>query len=79
MMPGVAMCANAYEVAEGVDALVVCTEWNEFKQLDLGRIKLSMKQPVVVDGRNLYDPQRMAALGFQYRGMGRRVNGSHSG
>jgi UDPglucose 6-dehydrogenase len=60
-----------YQVAEGVDAVVVCTEWNEFKQLDLSRIKDSMKHPIVVDGRNLYDPKRMKALGFQYRGMGR--------
>lgn len=71
MMPGVTMCENVYQVAEGVDAVVVCTEWNEFKQLDLVRIKDSMNQPIVVDGRNLYDPKRMKALGFQYRGMGR--------
>jgi UDPglucose 6-dehydrogenase len=71
MMPGVSMCENVYQVAEGVDAVVVCTEWNEFKQLDLSRIKDSMKHPIVVDGRNLYDPKRMKALGFQYRGMGR--------
>ncbi len=71
MMPGVAMCASAYEVAEGADAVIVCTEWNEFKQLDLARIKQSMRQPVLVDGRNLYDAKRMQDLGFQYRGMGR--------
>lgn len=71
MMPSVHMCENVYEVAEGVDAVVVCTEWNEFKQLDFGRIKDSMKHPIVVDGRNLYDPKRMKVLGFQYRGMGR--------
>lgn len=71
MMPGVGMCENVYEVAEGVDAVVVCTEWNEFKQLDLARMKDSMKHPIVVDGRNLYEPKRMKALGFQYRGMGR--------
>lgn len=76
IMPSVALCANAYEVAEGADALVVCTEWNEFKQLDLARIKLAMKQPVMVDGRNLYDPEQMTALGFKYRGMGRGPNGS---
>jgi UDPglucose 6-dehydrogenase len=76
MMPGVTLCANAYEVAEGADALVVCTEWNEFKQLDLARIKHAMKQPVMVDGRNLYDPEKMVALGFKYRGMGRGLNGS---
>jgi UDPglucose 6-dehydrogenase len=47
------------------------TDWNEFKQLDLGRIKAAMRRPVVVDGRNLYDPATMTALGFTYRGVGR--------
>ncbi|MCS6909723.1 MAG: UDP-glucose/GDP-mannose dehydrogenase family protein [Anaerolineales bacterium] len=76
VMPSVKLCASAYEVAEGADALVVCTEWNEFKQLDLARIKSAMRQPVMVDGRNLYEPEQMAALGFKYRGMGRGLNGS---
>jgi UDPglucose 6-dehydrogenase len=71
MMPGVRMCENAYEAAEGADALVLATEWNEFKQLDLARIKQSMRYPNFVDGRNLYDPRRFAELGFNYRGMGR--------
>ncbi|MGQ0603772.1 MAG: UDP-glucose dehydrogenase family protein [Anaerolineales bacterium] len=71
MMPGVQMCENAYDVAEGADALVLSTEWNEFKQLDLARIKLAMKHPNFVDGRNLYDPKRLSDLGFHYRGMGR--------
>ncbi|MDW8186408.1 MAG: UDP binding domain-containing protein, partial [Anaerolineae bacterium] len=74
VMPGVKLCASAYEVAEGADALVVCTEWNEFKQLDLARIKSVMRQPVMVDGRNVYEPEQMAALGFKYRGMGRGLN-----
>lgn len=74
VMANVQMCPNAYEVATNADGLVVCTEWNEFKQLDLGRIKLVMKQPVIVDGRNLYEPRRMADLGFQYRGVGRGYN-----
>ena len=63
---------------EITDGLVVMTEWNEFKQLDLARIKESMKQPVIVDGRNLYDPKQMQALGFQYRGFGRGYNGASS-
>ena len=71
MMPGVRMCENAYEAAEGADALVLATEWNEFKQLDLARIKQSMRCPNFVDGRNLYDPKRFTELGFNYRGMGR--------
>jgi len=74
LMPNVKLCEDPYEVAEGSDALVVCTEWNEFKQLDLSRIKQVMKQPVIVDGRNIYDPARMQKLGFHYRGVGRGYN-----
>jgi UDPglucose 6-dehydrogenase len=71
MMPGVDLCPDAYQAATGADALVLVTEWNEFKQLDLGKLKELMKSPIVVDGRNLYDPQVMANNGFKYRGMGR--------
>ena len=76
-MPGVKLCEDAYEAANGVDALVIVTEWNEFKQLDLARLKTMMRQPVIVDGRNIYDPAQMQRLGFQYRGMGRGHNGSN--
>ncbi|HRW04276.1 MAG TPA: UDP-glucose/GDP-mannose dehydrogenase family protein [Caldilineaceae bacterium] len=62
---------DPYELATGADALLVCTEWNEFKQLDLPRVKGLMKQPVIVDGRNIYEPQVMYNLGFQYRAVGR--------
>ena len=58
-------------MAEGADALVVVTEWNEFKHLSLPRLKEAMRQPIIVDGRNIYDPEQMKALGFVYRGMGR--------
>jgi UDPglucose 6-dehydrogenase len=71
LLPGVAMCTDAYAVADGADALVLCTEWNEFKQLDLARVHGSMRTPVLIDGRNLYEPRRMADLGFHYRGVGR--------
>jgi UDPglucose 6-dehydrogenase len=72
----VKLCQDAYQVAEGADALVVVTEWNEFKHLSLVRIKEAMQQPIIVDGRNIYDPEQMRALGFVYRGMGRGyVNG----
>jgi UDPglucose 6-dehydrogenase len=67
----VTMCHDAYAAAEGADALVVVTEWNEFKHLALPRIKQAMRLPFIVDGRNIYDPQEMKALGFVYRGMGR--------
>jgi UDPglucose 6-dehydrogenase len=67
----VTYCANAYEVAEGSDALIVMTEWNEFKHLAMPRIKEAMRQPIIVDGRNVYDVKEMQGLGFVYRGMGR--------
>ena len=71
VLKNVTYCANPYEAAEGSDALIVVTEWNEFKQLDMARVKASMRQPVLIDGRNIYDPQRMKDLGFIYRGIGR--------
>jgi UDPglucose 6-dehydrogenase len=75
VMPSIVMCQNPYEVAEGVDALVVATPWNEFKQLDLIKLRDSMNQPVVVDGRNIFEPSKMADLGFTYRGVGRGYDG----
>jgi UDPglucose 6-dehydrogenase len=68
-------CGDPYEVADGADALILVTEWNEFKQLDMQRIKGLMRQPVLMDGRNIYDPDRMRELGFVYRGVGRGHNG----
>ncbi|MCX7688107.1 MAG: UDP-glucose/GDP-mannose dehydrogenase family protein [Fimbriimonadales bacterium] len=71
LYPHITYCRNAYEVAEGADALALVTEWNEFKQLNFERIKSLMRQPNLFDGRNLYDPQRMRKLGFYYYGIGR--------
>jgi UDPglucose 6-dehydrogenase len=70
-LPEVEYTRDSYDLAEGADALVVVTEWNEFRRLDLGRVKTSMRRPVIVDGRNIYDPQAMRDLGFTYRGIGR--------
>jgi UDPglucose 6-dehydrogenase len=67
----VTLCQDAYEVAQGADALVIITEWNEFKHLSLPKLRDAMRQPIVVDGRNIYDVEQMQALGFVYRGMGR--------
>jgi UDPglucose 6-dehydrogenase len=67
----VTLCQDAYEVAQGADALVIITEWNEFKHLSLPRLKKAMRQPIVVDGRNIYEVEQMKALGFVYRGVGR--------
>jgi UDPglucose 6-dehydrogenase len=74
-MPEIEMCDDPYCVAEDSDALVIATPWNEFKQLDMERICKSMKQSIMVDGRNLYEPEKMKELGFRYRGVGRGYNG----
>ncbi|TMC52526.1 MAG: nucleotide sugar dehydrogenase [Chloroflexi bacterium] len=71
LLPGVEHVKDAYAVAAGADALVVVTEWNEFRQLDMARLKQLMRRPVIVDGRNIYDPAVMKNLGFTYRGIGR--------
>ncbi len=70
----VTICTDPYQVAEGADALVLATEWNEFKQLDFEKIKQLMRQPVILDGRNLWDADKLRALGFQYFGVGRGTN-----
>ncbi len=74
LMPAIEMAEDAYALAEGADALVICTEWNEFKQLDLQRIKGLLRNPIVIDGRNIYEPDNMAQLGFTYLAMGRGYN-----
>jgi UDPglucose 6-dehydrogenase len=63
---------NAYDTLSGADALVIVTEWMEFRNPDFERMKSLLKQPVIVDGRNLYDPARMSERGFIYTGIGRR-------
>jgi UDPglucose 6-dehydrogenase len=73
LLPGVKLCANAYEAAARADALVLMTEWNQFRNLDLERIKAGLKAPVFVDLRNVYEPARMAALGFRYTSVGRPI------
>lgn len=62
---------DAYEVIQGVDLLIILTEWNEFRELDFPRVKKLMKSPNIIDGRNLYDPEQMRAAGFNYIGVGR--------
>jgi len=62
---------TAYDALKGSDALVIVTDWNEYRHPDLARIKQELKRPIVVDGRNLYDPEQMRGLGVQYFSMGR--------
>jgi UDPglucose 6-dehydrogenase len=71
------LCDNPYEVAKDADALILATEWNEFKQIDFIKIKSAMKHPVIIDGRNLYDPDTMKKIGFTYHGIGRGNKNNH--
>ncbi|HKB23967.1 MAG TPA: UDP-glucose/GDP-mannose dehydrogenase family protein [Methylomirabilota bacterium] len=70
--PGVVYCESPYAAAAGADGVVLVTEWNEFKLLDLERLRALMRRPVVFDGRNLWEPERMRRLGFEYHSIGRR-------
>ncbi|UTD28357.1 UDP-glucose/GDP-mannose dehydrogenase family protein [Bradyrhizobium sp. WD16] len=70
-LPAIAYCDNPYACAEGADALVIVTEWEQFRALDLRRLKREMAQPVIVDLRNIYRPEEMAEHGFAYESIGR--------
>jgi len=69
--PEIAICASAYEAASGADAVILCTEWNEFRDLNLARLKEVLRQAVLVDCRNIYDRDKVEALGFKYACFGR--------
>ena len=69
---GVVLCKDAYSVAKDSDCILLATEWNEFKELDFKKIKRIMRQPILIDGRNIYDPAEMKKLGFTYVGIGRK-------
>ena len=71
LLPDLATCDNAYEACSGADALVLVTEWNQFRMLDLARIKSLLRQPVIVDLRNIYEPGPMREAGFRYFCVGR--------
>src|SRR5260370_1414402 len=77
-MEAVTFCEDAYGVAKDADALVVATEWNEFKSLDMLQIRDSMCRPIVIDGRNIYEPSMMRNLGFTYRGIARGTQAAPS-
>ena len=70
-IPSMTLCKDAYEVCAGADALVIVTEWNEFRMLDFERIRNLLSEPILVDLRNIYDPASMAAAGFHYTSVGR--------
>ncbi len=69
--PGVQICQSEYEAVEGCDVMVLATEWNQFRSLDLERVRALLAQPVIVDLRNIYEPARMRDAGFRYTGVGR--------
>src|SRR5687767_5131615 len=70
-LPDIQYCSDAYACAKGADALVIVTEWEQFRALDLKRLKAELKQPIVVDLRNIYRPDEMAEYGFTYDSVGR--------
>jgi UDPglucose 6-dehydrogenase len=71
MMPELQACRDTYHAAEGADALVIMTEWNVFRNLDFEKLKSVMRVPVLLDLRNIYDPERIAAAGFKHVSVGR--------
>ncbi len=71
MLKGVTFCKDPYETAAHADALLILTEWDEFKRLKLDRVRASMASPIIIDGRNLYDPAQMEEAGFVYKSIGR--------
>jgi UDPglucose 6-dehydrogenase len=72
LVPGLELCADAYDAASGADAVVLVTEWDEFRWLDFERVRNAMNGDAIVDARNLLDPAAMRRRGFAYQGVGRR-------
>lgn len=72
ILPDITYCENEYEAAQGSDVLVIATEWNQFRNLDLLKIKKLLKTPILIDLRNLYEPEKVKKLGFIYEGVGRK-------
>jgi UDPglucose 6-dehydrogenase len=71
VLKNITLCKSPYEVADGADALLLATEWNEFKQIDFAQIKKLLRTPVILDGRNLWDSDLLKSMGFIYMGIGR--------
>lgn len=72
VLEDVVYCNNPYDVAKDSDALLIVTEWNEFRELDLKRIKPLMKHQLIIDGRNIYNPEELKKEGFTYISIGRK-------
>ena len=71
VIPDIDYCRDAYHAVEGSDALILVTEWNQFRHLDLERLRRMLQTPIFIDLRNVYEPQRVKELGFLYVGVGR--------
>ncbi|MGH7261950.1 MAG: UDP binding domain-containing protein, partial [Nitrospiraceae bacterium] len=71
LLPKITPCADPYEAAKGSDALVLMTEWNQFRNLEFDRLTTLLRQPVLIDLRNVYEPERVAGMGFRYVSVGR--------
>ena len=72
IIKNIEFCKDPYEASKGADALLFLTEWNEFKEMDLKRIKNLLKNPLIIDGRNIYDLETMEKEGFRYISTGRK-------
>jgi UDPglucose 6-dehydrogenase len=72
-VPGLTLCQDPYGACEGAEVLVLATEWNEFRMMDMERVKEAMARPVLADLRNAYRPEEMVRRGFTYEGVGRQV------
>jgi UDPglucose 6-dehydrogenase len=71
VLPEVTYCTDAYQAAEGADAILIVTEWDEFRQMDWNRLLSTVEQPLVIDGRNIFSPEEMSRKGFRYVSVGR--------
>ncbi|HRD19076.1 MAG TPA: UDP binding domain-containing protein, partial [Candidatus Marinimicrobia bacterium] len=71
--PQITYVASTEDAAKGADALIIMTEWNEFRNLDLNYLKSVMKNPIMIDTRNIYDPEKVQAVGFVYDCFGRKT------
>ena len=71
ILPDITYCADPYEAAEGADAILIVTEWDEFRQMDWNRLLSIVEQPLVIDGRNVFNPEEISGKGFRYVSIGR--------
>ena len=74
VLPDIKYCNDTYEVAKNSDALLFLTEWNQFRSLNLEKIKSLLKEPIIIDLRNIYEPRKMKEMGFKYISVGRLIN-----